>query len=364
MKYSIVLLFPIAALFGSCGKKQEQAATKPKFTLSDSMQRLITIDTVSYCNISDELSLSGQVSFNENNMVRIFPRSGGLVTETRVSIGDHVTKGQVLATIRSADVAGNYSDLNTAQADVAIAKRQLDNTAELYKSGIASEREYTEARENYDKAVAGKQKVQSLISINGGGRTTSGGDYLVTSPIEGYIVEKKIAAGAFIRPDMSDNLFTVSDLQQVWVYANVYETDIPKVKKGYAVRVISAAYPDKIFEGVIDQVGQVLDPESKAMRVRVILSNKDMLLKPDMFAKVIVSNEEGDKAICVPTAALISQDGRDYVVLFRAKDDIKVVEVDVLKTMGTHTYIKSGVVPGDRLITHYQNLIFSQLMDQ
>jgi len=363
MKYPIVLVLFFTLLAGSCSEKKEQKAAKPVFTLSDSMQRLITTDTVSYCNISDELSLSGQVSFNENNMVRIFPRSSGLVTEARVSVGDHVTKGQVLAVVRSADVAGNYSDLNSAQAEVAIAKRQLDNASELYKSGISSEREYTEAKENYDKAMAGKQKVQSLITINGGGHTNAGGDYLITSPIDGYVVEKKITAGAFIRPDMGDNLFTVSDLQQVWIYANVYETDIAKVKKGYPVKVVSAAYPDKVFEGVIDQVSQVLDPESKAMRVRITLPNKDLLLKPDMFAKVIVSNEEGAKATCIPTAALISQDSRNYVVVFRAKNDIKVAEVNVLKTIGTHTYIKSGVSEGEILITSYQNLIFSQLMD-
>ena len=249
MKFSILISLICLGLLIGCSEKKEVKTAQPKFSLSDSMQRLIAVDTVSFCGISNELSLSGEVSFNENNMVKVFPRSSGQVIEASVSLGDKVSKGQVLAVVRSADVAGNYSDLSSAKADVAIAKRQMDNAEALYKNGINSEREYTEAKENYDKALAGREKVQSAIMINGGGRTNASGEYLITSPVDGYVVEKKVAAGAFIRPDMSDNLFTVSDLKNVWVYANVYETDIAKVREGYEVKVIPAAYPDKSIPG-------------------------------------------------------------------------------------------------------------------
>lgn len=359
-----VFILMISSMFAACGEKAKEQPKAAKFSLSDSMQHMITIDTVTYCNISDELSLSGEVSFNENNMVKIYPRSSGQVVEARVSVGDKVSKGQVLAIIKSADIAGNYSDLNSARADVSIAKRQLDNAEALYKNGISSEREYTEARQSYEKALAGKEKVQSAISINGGSSTTANGEYKITAPIDGYIVEKKTATGAFIRSDMNDNLFTISDLGNVWVYANVYETDIAKVKEGYEVRVIAAAYPDQVFTGRIDKISQVLDPQSKALRIRVVLQNSNMLLKPDMFAKVIVSNQEGGKAVCIPTAALIAQDGRNYVVTYKGKDDLAAVEVSILKTINEHTYLTGGLEPGIRLVTRYQNLIFTQLMNE
>lgn len=363
MKFPIVISLIALSLLAACKEQKEQKATVQKFSLSDSMQHLISIDTVSFCGISDELSLSGEVSFNENNMVKIFPRSSGQVIASKVSLGDKVSKGQVLAIVRSADVAGNYSDLSSAKADVAIAKRQMDNAEALYKNGISSEREYTEAKQTYEKTLAGKEKVQATININGGGHTTAGGEYIVSSPIDGYVVEKKITTGAFIRPDMGDNLFTISDLKNVWIYANVYETDIAKVQEGYEVKVIPAAYPDKVYTGKIDKVGQVLDPQSKAMRVRVILDNKDLLLKPDMFTKVIVSNEQKAKAICIPTAALVSQDDKNYVVVYKDKNNISVVEVNVLKTVNDRTYLTAGVQPGTKLITRYQNLIFNQLMN-
>jgi membrane fusion protein, heavy metal efflux system len=362
MKYAQILSLCAIVALASCGEKKEVKEAPKKYALSDSMAALITIDSVKNCNIADELSLSGQVSFNENNMVKIFPRSSGQVIDSRVSLGDKVSKGQVLAIVRSADVAGNYSDLNSASADLSIAKRQMENAESLYKNGISSEKEYTEAKQNYEKALAGKQKVQSVININGGGRTNANGEYTITAPIDGYVVEKKTTTGAFIRPDMGDNLFTISDLKNVWIYANVYETDIAKVKAGYSVRVVPAAYPDKSFEGKIDKIGQVLDPQSKAMKVRVILENKDMLLKPDMFAKVIVSSEEGTSALCIPTAALIDQDGKEYVVVYKSNSDMSIQEVNILKTVNDRTYLVGGLPVGTKVITKYQNLIFNQLL--
>ncbi len=362
MKNKIIFSLLSLLMLAACGHKETPAAQITKTMLSDTMMSMIRIDTVRTCNIDDEVSLNGQVSFNENNVVKIFPRSSGQIVESRVSLGDKVTKGQVLATIKSADIAGNYSDLSSANADLAIAKRQMDNTEGLYKSGISSEREYTEAKQNYEKALAAKSKVSSTLTINGGTKSNASGQYQLTSPIDGYVVEKKVAAGSYIRPDMGDYLFTISDLKTIWIYANVYEADIPRIKQGDAVTVTTLAYPDKTFAGKVDNISEVLDAQSKALRARINLDNKDMLLKPDMFAKVIVSNREGAHALCIPTSALISQDGKNYVVIYNNREDLKVSEVAILKTVGDRTYISSGVTPGQHLIVQNQLLVFNQLI--
>ncbi len=351
-------------ILAGCEHKETAAPENKKFVLSDTMQKMIQTDTVRVCNISGELSLSGVIGFNENNVVKVYPRSSGQVTEAKVSLGDKVVKGQTLAVIKSADVAGNYNDLASANADLANAKRQMENTESLFNNGISSEKEYQEAKQNYQKALAARNKIQSLIAINGGGKTSEGGSYVVTAPIDGYIVEKKVAAGAFIRPDMGDNLFTISDLKNVWVNANVYEADISKIKEGYSVRVLPLSYPEKSFAGKVDKISQVLDPQSKAMKVRINLENKDMLLKPDMFAKVIVSNEEGEKVTCIPTSSLIPQEGKHYVVVYKNDSDLKVSQVSLIRTVGDKTYVNDGVNIGERVVTRNQILIFNQLIGQ
>jgi cobalt-zinc-cadmium efflux system membrane fusion protein len=354
--------FVVIVLLTSCfAKKKDAPKVDQPYTLSDTMAHMVQIDSVQLCNVNEELQLSGEVNYDENKVIKIFPRSSGQVLQSPFSLGDKVQTGQVLAVIKSADVAGNYADVSSADADVAIAKRQMDNQEALYKNGIASEREYEEAKEDYLKALANKQKISSLIQINGGSGASANGTYTLTAPSSGYIVEKKVNQGDFIRPDMGDNLFTISDLKDVWVWANVFEADIAKVREGTDVQVKTLSYPDKVYTGKIDKVSQVLDPSNKALRVRIKLDNADMMLKPQMFATVIVTNPLNEKAVCVSTKALVQQNGRSYVVVYNNDHDMKIAEVSVLKTVGDKTYLNSGLTPGQKVITQNQLFIFQQL---
>ena len=152
-------------------------------------------------------------------------------------------RGQTLAVIKSADVAGNYADLSTVNSDAAIAEKEYKNAEQLYKNGISSEKDFMQSKLEYEKAMNAVHKVQMQISINGGGKTKAGGSYIITSPGDGFIVEKNITAGSFIRNDNSQNLFTISNMQDVWVWANVFETDIQKIKAGQPAEVTTLAYP-------------------------------------------------------------------------------------------------------------------------
>src|SRR4051812_28816613 len=110
-QYNILAILVLA--FAACKEHKVEETTSKKFTLSDTMMRMIAVDTVRQCNINDEVTLSGTVSFNENSVVKVFPRSSGQVLQAPLSLGDYVHKGQVLAVIRSAEVAGSFSDLSS-----------------------------------------------------------------------------------------------------------------------------------------------------------------------------------------------------------------------------------------------------------
>lgn len=360
-KHKLIPIALIATIIASCHETKTADNKPDKFVLSDTMAEMIQLDTVSNCSIDNTLTLSGQVSFNENNIIKIFPRSSGQVVDSKVTLGDKVTKGQVLATIRSADVAGNYADLSGSNADISIAKREMDNQKSLYDNGIASEKDYTEAKDNYQKALAAKEKIQSSININGGTKSSATGVYNLVAPIDGYIVEKKINAGDFIRGDMADNLFTISDLKNVWIWANVFEADISRVHVGDGVQVTTLAFPDKVYDGKIDQISQVLDPENKAMKVRISLSNADMTLKPEMFAKVTVNTQESQQAMCIPFSSIITDDGKNYVVSYYSQDSLKVKQLNLLQVSGDKAFVSGDVKPGEKLITKNQLLIYNAL---
>ncbi|HEY4148397.1 MAG TPA: efflux RND transporter periplasmic adaptor subunit [Chitinophagaceae bacterium] len=360
----LLILAPAAIWMSSCsdGSAKETPKAKEQVCITDSLAKIIIIDTATIDHIDDELKLSGEISFNDNKVVKLFPFSSGRVLDVKVSLGDKVSQGQTLATIRSADVAGNYSDLSTAGNDLAIAKRAMDNEESLFKSGIASEREYMEAKENYNKAVAAENKLKSQIAINGGGHTTENGTYTITSPINGYVVERKINQGGFIRSDNTDNMFTIGDIKDVWVWANVYETDISRVKEGYKANITTLAYPDKVFTGVVDKVNEVLDPVTKVMKIRIRLPNVNNMLKPEMFANIVIMNEEGKKAISVPETALIDDNGKSFVVVYHDKCKMEIKQVEVLKITAGKAYISSGIEAGDRVISQNQVLLYKALI--
>ena len=365
LNYSFCLL-AAAAWLGACNNNDDNKKTdkKEKVCISDSLSRIIHIDTAGVANVDDELKLSGEISFNDNKVVKVFPFSSGQVTEVKVSLGDKVRKGQTLAVIKSADVAGNYSDLSTTGNDVAITRKQMDNTESLFKNGIASEREYIEAKENYNKALATANKVKELIAINGGGHTAAGGIYIITAPMSGYVVEKKINQGGFIRNDNGDNLFTIGDISDVWVWANVYESDIAKVKEGYKAKVSTLAYPDSVFNGVVDKVNQILDPVTKVMKIRVRLANPGMRLKPEMFANITVENKEGKKAVMIPSDGVVSDNGKNFVIIYHDKCNLELREITVLKTVAGKDYIASGIKEGEQLIGANQVLLYNALKEE
>ncbi len=356
----------LAASFTACQKK-EQTATSVKdssFVLTPAMKKMIQIDSVQFKDISDELKLSGEISFDENAVVKVYPSISGVVAETKVSLGDKVTKGQELAVMKSADIAGNFSDLNSSAADVAIAKRNYESTQQLYNKGISSEKELTEAKNNYTKALAAQEKIHSLISINGFGAAKQGGMLVIKSPIDGYVVEKKVTTGGFIRNDMGDNLFTISNLKDVWIYANVYEADIPRVRKGFKAALNVLAYPDKTFTTTVDDVSNVLDPNNKIERVRLKLSNPGLLLKPEMFCTVTISNETGEKANCIPSSAIIFDNSKNYVLVYKNDEDISIREVNILRKVDQNVYIHSGLQTGEKIISRKGLLIFNALLQK
>lgn len=361
--FSICSIIAVAVGLASCNSNATKAPEKKEVCVSDSMARMIRIDSVGERAIDDQLKLSGEVSFNENKVVKVFPVSSGQIISVNVSLGDYVGAGQTLAVIKSAEIAGNYADLSTAGNDIAIAKREMENAEHLFKNGIGSEKEAIEARQAYEKALTNAAKIRSQISINGSGRTSANGTYIVAAPKSGYVVEKNINPGQFIRNDNTQNLFTVGDIKDVWIWANVYESDIARVKEGYRAKVTTLAYPDSVFVGKVDKVNQILDPLTKVMKIRIVLPNKNGQLKPQMFANITIENKEGKHAVIIPSSALVSEDGKSFVVVYHQKCNLQIKEVQVLKTSGDTVFLKSGLRTGEKLISNQPLLFYRQLQE-
>ena len=204
------------------------------------------------------------------------------------------------------------SDLLNAQTNLAIAEKNLEKTNDMFKSGLASVPDTLAAAVQLQQAKAELDRVNRVLKINGG---NTQGEFVVRAPISGFIVQKGATNNMTIRGDNSTSLFTISDLKNVWIQANVYESNISLIHQGENVDVTTIAYPDKVFKGKIDKVMNVLDPTSKVMKVRVVLPNPDYLLKPEMYASITVTEKENKECLSVPSSAVIFDHSQNFVLV-------------------------------------------------
>ena len=291
-----VKILVLCILFQSCRNYDTHQDTKVKYVIPQSLISKLKIDTIKKCPLVDALRLTGMVDFHQDKQVSIYSLVSGIVRDIKVQLGDHVVKGQILAIIKSSEMADYSYNLVVAETNLTATKKQLDATTDLFKSGLASSLDVTTAQVNYDQALSQLATAKKIIEING---NNENGEYIIKSPVNGFIVQKNVTNNTYIRVDNSTNLFSISDLRDVWVQANVYEADIEKVHLGDRVEVRVLSEHDKVFYGQVDQKLNVLEPSSKVIKVRIVLQNPEYILKPSMFASVIIMNQEGGQAFCV-----------------------------------------------------------------
>ena len=357
------ILLPVCLcvmILSACGGQTETPKEiSQELFLTDSLQNVVSVDTVYTHEVTDELTLNGRVTFNQEQVARVFPIFGGTVTEVSAEIGDHVRKGDILAIIRSGEVADYEKQKKEAEQQLIIARRNLQSVQDMFTSGMASERDVLQAHQELNNAEAEEKRITEIFSIyHLAGKSL----YLVKAPVSGFIVEKNINKEMQIRSDQNDEMFTISGLENVWVMADVYESDISKVHEGAPVRITTLAYRDKEFTGTIDKVYNILNDESKTMSIRVKLKNDDYMLKPAMFTNVYVqSNQEGEIMPCVDARAVIFENGRHYVVCVDENNELHTCEVTVFKQTEKNCYLQSGLKEGDRIIDKNALLVYNAL---
>jgi membrane fusion protein, heavy metal efflux system len=359
-KILIVITVVTAGFLAGCGKKEELAEKKVQFCITDTVMRELKLDTVAERPVENELNLTGKVTFNEDKVVNIYPLAGGHVESLKVELGDYVKKGQVLATIRSGEIAEFENQMISAQSNQSIAKKNLEVAEDMFKSGISSEKDVVTAKLDLQKATSELSRIKEVMKIYG---VQNQPFYSVKAPISGFIVKKDISENMELRTDNPQQLFTISDLDNVWVMANVYESDISKLQTGYEVSIKTISYPDKVFTGKIDKIFNVIDPETKVLKVRIVLSNKDYLLKPEMFANINVKFSGDRKMSSLPEDCVIFDKNKNFVMVYNSKCNVETREIKVFDTIDGYSYIENGLKDGDVVISKYQLLVYDALND-
>jgi cobalt-zinc-cadmium efflux system membrane fusion protein len=360
MKKQLLIPVILLAVLAACKGRQPESVNRTGFMLSDTMMQRIHLDTVRIRQVTGTLLLNGKITTEKGKMVEVFPVVGGTAVQVNADLGDYKQKGDVLAVIRSGEVAEFERQLIDARSDLLLAEKNVKVQTDLFNSNLVSEKELLQSKEELDKANAELSRIRELYSIY---HLRDHSEYEIKAPISGFITDKTLSNDMTIRADNSDHLFTIAEIDRVWVVANVFESDIAKVQPGMDAEVTTLSYPDKKFFGKVDKILSVLDPDTKTMSIRITLDNPEYLLKPEMVAMVKLHMEEPESMPAIPSDAVIFDKNKNYVMVYHDRANVETREVAIYRATDDETYVTHGLHAGDIIISRNQLFVYDELND-
>lgn len=293
--------------------------------------------------IRSTLQLPGEITFNDDRTAHVVPRVAGVVEEVKVNLGQRVKKGQVLATIASAGVSEQRSNLRTAQQRLALARTTHERERRLWEEKISPQQDVLHAQQALREAeIAVANEQQKLGAIGAGAGSGALGRYELRSPFDGMVVEKHLTLGEMVKDDA--NVFTLSDLSTVWAEISIGAKDLDRVRVGAKVIVRSTA-SDTQAQGVVSYVGSLIGEQTRTAKARVTLVNPELAWRPGLFVNVDLVGSDVAVPVTVVSDAVQTLDGKT-VVFVRAPGGFTVQPVRTGRTDGQRTEVIDGLAPG------------------
>lgn len=300
-------------------------------------------------SISRTIRAVGRVDFDEESMSRLHPKVEGWIEEIRVDkTGQNVTKDDILLSIYSPKLVSTQQEYLLALNNLsALSKSQFDEIRQGAEDLVKSSRERLElldVPEHQIQELEQTRKVKKSLHIH--------------SPVAGTVIRIGSRQGQFVTP--KTELYMMVDLSQVWVYADVYEYELPWVKVGDEVEMTLASVPGKTFIGSLDYIYPYAESTTRTTKVRLVFDNSELLLRPDMFAEVSIQSDAQNNAVVIPAESVIRSGGRTQVFVVRApgKFEPRLVELGI--ESNGQVAVLNGVDAGEEVVTSAQFLVDSE----
>jgi Cu(I)/Ag(I) efflux system membrane fusion protein/cobalt-zinc-cadmium efflux system membrane fusion protein len=308
----------------------------------------LTTGTAEYKQINDDLRATGSVAINDRLVSYVQVRFSGYLRQVFVNATyQTVKKGDPLFTIYSPDLVATEQEYLLAN----------DNQRALGSSSIrgvaAGARSLSSAAER--RLEQWEIPADQIDTLKHTGKALT--DITIQSPASGYIVERNAFPNMFAEP--GTRLYTIADLSRVWVNAQVFQSDIARLKPGSAATVTVDAYPQKTFSGHVEEVLPQLDAATRTVPVRLLVENPGLLLKPGMFVNVNFKSSLG-RSLVVPASAVLQTGLKQYVFLSKPNGLIEPKEVILGAQSGSDIVILHGLDDHQPIVTSASFLIDSE----
>jgi len=300
------------------------------------------------------------VNYDVARAVPAVSLASGRAIEVRARLGDTVEKGQLLLRVRSADISGAFSDYRQAIANEELTKKQLERAQVLYEKGAIAKKDLEVAEEVEETARVSLEATIEKLRVLGVTdlKNHPNGIVDVYAPISGVIIEQNVTNGAGVKTlDNSPNLFTIANLDHVWIICDVYENNLPFVRLGEYADVRLDAYPDLVFRGRISNIGPILDPSIRTAKVRLEMKNPGFM-RVGMFVSATFYGQQRETHAIVPKSAILHLHDRDWVYV-PTGSKFRMVEVVGGKMLPGDMQEVTGIQPGQQVVANALVLQFT-----
>jgi len=317
--------------------------------------------------------LTGRLYWNDQTTVRIFTPVIGQVTAIRADIGQPVSAGTPLADISSPDYGQALADAQTATGNLAAAQKAFLRAKDLLEHGAAAAKDVEAAEAAFVAARAERDRAESRLKLYGGSESETGEAFVLHSPVAGVVVERNINPGQEVRndqmlanaPNLFAPLFVVSDPALLWIQLDVSESDLPSLEPGLALRIHARAFPDRVFDGAVEKVGEEMDPSTRTVIVRGVVRNPDKLLKAEMYVLADVVQDESRVAkagVEISSKAIFMVDNRNYLFVEVGPGQYERRQVSIGTEKDGRVPVLDGLSAGQKVVTE-GGLLLQSILD-
>src|SRR5229473_291443 len=330
------------------GNMQETPLTPIQLTPQRMQSIGIVIGKVESKPVNTELRFYGNVQVDERRQAYVQTRFAGWIRKVYAdATGNFIGKGQPLFTIYS-------PDLVSTEHEYLLAKKNSESLQQSKVSGVASGASslFSAAKERLLQWEVSPAEIEKL---DRGGKAIT--DLTVNSPVSGYITQKNALPNMYVQPETM--LYTIADLSDVWVLAQVFQSDAGRIKPGDPAEVTVDAYPGRVFNGRVDYILSLLDMNTRTLPVRLVFPNPGLKLRPGMYVNVSVRPPMG-KQVVVPDAAVFNSGTKNLVFVYSGDGNIEPREILVGTRVGDQIVISKGLKAGEQIVTSANFLIDSE----
>lgn len=308
----------------------------------------VKVGTAELKQVQEEMRVTGNVDMDERRIAYVQTRFPGWIRKVYADATyQYIRKGQPLFTIYS-------PDLVTTEQEYLLAKKNSEQARTSTVSGVSTGAMalLSAARERLTQWEVPASEIEKLETT---GKVIT--DLTFNSPVSGYITEKNVLPNMYVQPE--SKLYTLADLSTVWVNAQIFQTDIGRIKPGDAATVTVDAYPGRTFRGRVDFIVPQVDMNTRTVRARLVFPNPGLLLKPGMFVNVVLAAPAGRK-VTIPASSVFHSGTRTLVFVNKGEGNFEPREVELGARVGDDSIVLKGIKPGESLVTSANFLIDSE----